>query len=255
MNSLGLAIAALAYDIHPDTALAIADALEKNPQDSPMPVLRGFLGSTTPNHLIAIEIMIDHGRDVTSRDVANMIRGAAAANVLKNREEIELVWTGPATGIVPIRRTEQVMTGLIEASRQELFIVSFVAYDALLIMEAMTKASSRGVKVRILMERSQSQGGTLNFDAIGKVRSAVPSAEFYIWDNETPSFGKAGSVHAKCAVADGESAFITSANLTGAAMDRNMELGVLVRGGELPKQLLRHLQALLTTRTITRIGE
>jgi phosphatidylserine/phosphatidylglycerophosphate/cardiolipin synthase-like enzyme len=92
----------------------------------------------------------------------------------------------------------------------------------------------------------------LNFDSMAKVRSAIPAAEFYTWNGENPGFDKAGSVHAKCAVADGDVAFITSANLTGAAMERNMELGTLIRGGHLPHQLQSHLQALVTTGKVTR---
>jgi len=47
-------------------------------------------------------------------------------------------------------------------------------------------------------------------------------------------------LHAKLAVADGESLFISSANLTNAAMQLNMELGVLICGGELPAQVVKH---------------
>lgn len=46
--------------------------------------------------------------------------------------------------------------------------------------------------------------------------------------------GHAGLMHAKAAVADSCVAFLTSANLTEAALERNMELGVLIRGGTLP---------------------
>jgi hypothetical protein len=38
-----------------------------------------------------------------------------------------------------------------------------------------------------------------------------------------------------------------SANVSDAAMEWNMELGVLLRGGQLPGQLDRHLAALVTT--------
>ena len=41
--------------------------------------------------------------------------------------------------------------------------------------------------------------------------------------------GPDGVLHAKAVVADDEAVFITSANLTEAALDRNIELGVLVR--------------------------
>jgi phosphatidylserine/phosphatidylglycerophosphate/cardiolipin synthase-like enzyme len=41
--------------------------------------------------------------------------------------------------------------------------------------------------------------------------------------------GPSGVLHAKAVVADDEAVFITSANLTEAALDRNIELGVLIR--------------------------
>jgi phosphatidylserine/phosphatidylglycerophosphate/cardiolipin synthase-like enzyme len=41
--------------------------------------------------------------------------------------------------------------------------------------------------------------------------------------------GPGGVLHAKAVVADDEVVFVTSANLTEAALDRNIELGVLIR--------------------------
>ena len=67
-----------------------------------------------------------------------------------------------------------------------------------------------------------------------------------------PSVGEfvGGKVHAKVAVADGNIAFISSANLTGHAMEKNMEAGVLMQGGDLPTQLQDHLDGLVDVRTI-----
>jgi phosphatidylserine/phosphatidylglycerophosphate/cardiolipin synthase-like enzyme len=41
--------------------------------------------------------------------------------------------------------------------------------------------------------------------------------------------GPGGVLHAKAVVADDEAVFVTSADLTEAALDRNIELGVLIR--------------------------
>jgi cardiolipin synthase len=41
-------------------------------------------------------------------------------------------------------------------------------------------------------------------------------------------------MHVKAAAADSRVAFLSGANLTEAALERNMELGVLIRGGHLP---------------------
>jgi len=85
------------------------------------------------------------------------------------------------------------------------------------------------------------------------MHAAVPGASIYVWD----SFAKkpdadslSAVVHAKCAVADGRLAFVTSANLTPAALERNMELGLLIRNGTIPDRLSAHLEALATTKVI-----
>jgi len=58
-------------------------------------------------------------------------------------------------------------------------------------------------------------------------------------------------VHAKIALADDTVAFITSANFTGHAMEKNFEAGVLSNGGSIPRDLWRHLHGLIDTNVIT----
>jgi phosphatidylserine/phosphatidylglycerophosphate/cardiolipin synthase-like enzyme len=54
-----------------------------------------------------------------------------------------------------------------------------------------------------------------------------------------------GVLHAKAVVADDEAVFITSANLTEAAFDRNIELGLLVRDLALAASLAAHFRGLI----------
>ena len=75
-------------------------------------------------------------------------------------------------------------------------------------------------------------------------------AKVYAWRNKAEEF-EGGRVHAKVAVADTSSCFITSANLTGYAMEKNMELGLLIEGGEVPGLIMNHLQALITTKILS----
>jgi phosphatidylserine/phosphatidylglycerophosphate/cardiolipin synthase-like enzyme len=58
------------------------------------------------------------------------------------------------------------------------------------------------------------------------------------------------AMHAKCAVADNHTAFVTSANLTGAAMSGNMELGLVVHGGDVPKRISSHFASLIASGTL-----
>ncbi|MCW2314045.1 phospholipase D-like domain-containing protein [Rhodoferax antarcticus] len=71
----------------------------------------------------------------------------------------------------------------------------------------------------------------------------------FAWQDKADSFAD-GRVHAKVAVADGSICFITSANLTGHAMEKNMEAGVLISGGHIPRLLDDHLWSLIDTNVI-----
>lgn len=193
----------------------------------------------------------------TPREVAAALLAAAnTAEAARRRESVELVWTGPSTGLVPVRHTEQVLREVIDSARQRLFIVSFVAYEVVSVLRALNRADGRRVETSILLESSDRHGGRVSVDSVKGMKGAVPGARVFIWSadaKERDTGGLGGAVHAKCAVADGRVAFITSANLSGAAMERNMELGVRVEGGHLPDQLDRHLQALVTTKMIVRV--
>jgi phosphatidylserine/phosphatidylglycerophosphate/cardiolipin synthase-like enzyme len=101
----------------------------------------------------------------------------------------------------------------------------------------------------MLLESSQDQGGSISFDVIGKMRALTPSAKLFAWRVRASQFAD-GRVHAKVAVADRGTCFITSANLTGHAMEQNMEAGVLLSGGRIPGLLHDHLQALIDTNTV-----
>ena len=54
-----------------------------------------------------------------------------------------------------------------------------------------------------------------------------------------------GVLHAKAVVADEERLFVTSANFTAAALDENIELGLLVRSRSLALGAIAHLQGLI----------
>jgi len=80
----------------------------------------------------------------------------------------------------------------------------------------------------------------------------LPSAALYVWTDRPAPFAE-GRVHAKVAVADGNLAFLTSANLTGHALEKNMEAGIVISGGHIPTGLRAHLHALIDTKIISRI--
>lgn len=183
-------------------------------------------------------------------ELSGMLAGASAAyHHAKAEQEIELVWTGPSSNLVATRKTEQGLLQVIDAAQTRLFMTSFVAYDVASIMKALERAVERGVTVSMMLEASNQHGGNISFDALGKMKTALPTARIYSWAQKTDAFA-GGSVHAKIAVADENFCFISSANLTGHAMEKNMEAGVLIKGGAIPSALHRHLEALVMTKVI-----
>jgi cardiolipin synthase len=150
----------------------------------------------------------------------------------------ELVWSGPSTSVVPRRATEQVLFDLIQGARQRLTIMSFGVFRIPRLVRSLEEALATGVHLRIVLGDRESNGETdmeRQCQELGKI--VASSASILRWLPERrlrDEQGHAGLMHAKAAVADSCVAFLTSANLTEAALERNMELGVLVRGGTLP---------------------
>lgn len=185
--------------------------------------------------------------------LAAALRAAAfTADDLGSRERTDLVWTGPDTTSIPLRRTEAVLCEVIDGAKEDLTLVSFVAYEVHSVVAALCRAVDRRVAVRIVLEAPATMGGSLDVDSVSKMRAAVPGARVHVWEN-SGTFGIPGVIHAKCAVADGRIALVTSANLTGSAMWRNMELGVLVDGGRQPRRLRDHFAALIDTRVLVEV--
>jgi len=213
--------------------------------------------ASTPSIKKKLGRMIDAWRQsrISPKELVAMMLGASHAYYLaKNEETVEMVWTGPRTEMVASRHTEQVFLEVIAAEKRKIFIVSYVAFAIDSIIEGLNEAIDKNVEVEILFESSSDHGGKISTDSIEIFHKKLPSAKIYAWDEDSKKKSAcSGSVHAKCVVADANVAFITSANLTGAALEWNMELGVLVHGGTLPETLYKHLKALITTEVIAKI--
>lgn len=230
---------------------AIAEKLKKDRDIDPTSSLHSISG--TPIAKVAIDHLVQaiKKNPVSANELAVMLLSAGYAfQKMRNNQSIELVWTGPKTPFVSPRRTEQALLEVINAAQRTLFIMSFVAYEIPTIMKALAEAAERDVEISMLMELSRDHGGSIDIDALGKMKKVLPAAYLYVWKEKGEGFDD-GRVHAKTAVSDGNRCFITSANLTGFAMERNMELGVLVTGGDIPQLLENHLRSLIDTKTIS----
>jgi phosphatidylserine/phosphatidylglycerophosphate/cardiolipin synthase-like enzyme len=170
---------------------------------------------------------------------------------LRAMSSVELVWTGPSTLSAGLRSTEQVILEMFRAARHSVYLVTFAAYKVGSLVAALREAIARGVRVSFVLEDKEESAGKVSVSALQALSGAgLGAVKTYLWPLERRQRnerGDHGSLHAKCVLVDGERLFVTSANMTEFALTLNIELGVLLTGGEAPRQAERKLTELIRT--------
>ncbi len=252
-------IAAAARELPCSVVEELCDALEGLTEDVSIRQRAALPGIvTSPRARARVSSLIEtwsSAPDVSSASLAWALRAASDADERRRHEQtIELVWTGPSPEGTVLRRTDQVLLDLIRSARSTLYVVTFAAYKIPILNEAMLAAARRGVEISLIFESPDvSKTAFAAIKAVGEELENL--SKIYVWPlDQRPKdvVGRYGSLHAKCAVADDTAVLISSANLTEFALALNMELGLLVRGGDLPGQVVRHLRRLIESDILTR---
>jgi phosphatidylserine/phosphatidylglycerophosphate/cardiolipin synthase-like enzyme len=172
-------------------------------------------------------------------------------------ETVEVVWTGPEPAEARFRQTEQAILEVVNSAARRLTMVSYAVYRIPRIREALVAAARRGVVIRLIVETPNRIEGQGEYDCLLALGDTLASAcSVYYWPQENrpkDDNGKVGILHVKCAVADGHRMFLSSANFTEYAFTINMELGLLLTGGKLPRQVERHFEKLIEAGQLVRV--
>ena len=183
---------------------------------------------------------------------AAMRSAVSTAAAARAEHQVSLVWTGPTTEAVGLRSTRSVLDTLVANATETLVLISFATFDVADLTEALASAIARGVEVTLILETPDDPGAPLVIDRAHPFAPIKDTASFYRWPLEAREafFAATARLHAKCVIADQSSALITSANLTSAGINDNIELGVLIEAGPLPGRLHRHLGLLIEEGTL-----
>src|SRR4051794_36639315 len=129
---------------------------------------------------------------------------------------VEVVVTGPDSPVAPVRLTSEVVCQLIERARHRVTLVSYAAYQIPAVAAALDAAVKRGVSVSLILESPEKLAGGGGAHAYAKFTT-------YQWpiDRREPPSAR---LHAKAVIVDGHDVLLTSANMTSAAYDKNIEL-------------------------------
>lgn len=175
----------------------------------------------------------------------------------RQKQEIELTWTGPHSPHISLRRTDQALIQLINAAQERILIVSFAVYKARNILDALEKAADRGVEITIVLESGDASEGKIAYNTIRALgRSLREKSRIFIWPaakRATTPDGKTGSLHAKIGLADGCHLYLSSANLTDYAMTVNMEMGLLVKNPEIAASVGGHFEDLIARQVLVEV--
>lgn len=244
------------------TVAELCQALERLPEtSSPTERLAAARQVAQPNARQAARSLlgawVQSYADVTPANLAWALRAASAMDARhRSEQQFELVWTGPTAPGTSLRRSEQALLELIRQACSTLLLVTYVAYDVDAIVDALCSSTDRGVRVRLVVETPEASAGKLTLGATQALRRIVDAgAAVYHWPlAERPrDEGQHGLLHAKCCVADSRQALISSANLTGHALNLNMELGVLATDQGFAGQVEQHFERLIAAGTIRQL--
>ncbi|WP_329494227.1 DISARM system phospholipase D-like protein DrmC [Kitasatospora herbaricolor] len=182
---------------------------------------------------------------IPAAEAAAYLRGYVAAwSAQLGAVDVSTVWTGPATPGVPVRSTAQVLTEVVREARTELIAMTYSARAFEPLKIALRDALARGVAVDVVVETRAGARGLLDGPEPAAAFADVPGVRIWHWPIERREHPGARQ-HAKLAVADQELLFLGSANLTASGVGRNLEAGVLVRGGTAPVRATEHIRELI----------
>ncbi|NLE74238.1 MAG: phospholipase [Actinobacteria bacterium] len=188
-------------------------------------------------------------------------RGAAACLAMMDEaasrsRQPDLVWSGPEVTGLHARDTRRVYEELLSSAERSIWAATYAFFDGPKAFEVISARmdSTPTLDVMLLLNIERKYGDTTSADAL--VRRFADR----FWGDEWPGDRRPnvfydpralelprpkGVLHAKAVVKDDEAVFITSANLTEAALDRNIELGLLVRDPALAATVVMHFRGLI----------
>lgn len=198
--------------------------------------------------------------------VALMLRAFAAGTQVADESSLpfEVVVSGPdATS--GARDTGVVVRQLFTKVRKRVLVVGFAVRQGNAVFKRLADRLDKdnSLEATLCIDVSRQHGDTsIGRDILRRfanefVRNEWPGKRlpciYYDPRSLKPRGRRASSMHAKCVVIDGQEAFVTSANFTEAAQERNIELGILVDSQSAASRIEEHFISLIGKKFLVRL--
>jgi phosphatidylserine/phosphatidylglycerophosphate/cardiolipin synthase-like enzyme len=191
------------------------------------------------------------------------ISGPACAAWIRTVEQVasrtpapDLVWSGPEVPGVHARDTRRVYEELLGSAERSVWASSYAYFDGPRAFEVLARRmdATPNLRVILLLNIQRRRGDTTAAQEL--VRRFADRFWMTDWPGSSRPMvyydprsvevdGPGGVLHAKAVVTDDEAVFVTSANMTQAALERNIELGLLFRDRALAASVSSHFRGLI----------
>lgn len=230
------ALELLAVSVTPSQALKLASSLDI---DGSLPKALAKLpeGSPAAPHLAACHA------ELGSEILTTALRAIAAAASV-NSTSIRAVWSGP-TFDGDGDHTTSALSHIIDEATEDIFASTYSATAGSAFVEALWRAVARNVKTTLLVDSKVNDGAT-----VAMLKSKLEGATFWAF---VPADGGYGLQHSKVVIVDSRLAFVTSANFSDAAADRNLEAGVVIRDADVASKMRQRFSKLRAAGRLTEV--
>jgi len=182
----------------------------------------------------------------------------------KSQATDNLVLSGPEVPGVPTADTSAVIHTLIEQAKNEIILVGYTVYKGEQMFRRLSERMQQNSDLRVIfcLDIKRSRNDTsMDSEVIARFKQKFRQDHWpfeklpkLYFDPRSLTVGSQNSaLHAKCVIADRQQALISSANFTEAAMDRNIEVGVLIKSPPAAARLAQYFEALISTRQLREV--
>jgi phosphatidylserine/phosphatidylglycerophosphate/cardiolipin synthase-like enzyme len=203
--------------------------------------------------------------EFTPSQIARLLRSIIAGRPRDRVLVPDLVVSGPDVPGVPTADTYTVVQSLFQEAQNEIVLAGYAFHNGKLLFERLAEQKRLRPQLRIIfhVDVPRRSGDTATADGIilryaEEFRSRhwpwQPFPEVYYDPRalDTDSHARA-SLHAKVVVVDRAKLFLTSANFTEAAQQRNIEMGLLSKAVYLAEQVAAYFEGLRQSGRLQRL--
>ncbi len=229
--------------------------------------LHPFLGSRSTEMAAVIQGMLENGSTTAILGRWCHVLHEAKCRIETSNASLFLALSGPEVPGTPVVSTPTMVRALFEEAKHDVIVTSYVFSHCreLLAPLAAKLDHHSNFKVRFIVDLSHQRkvrdeplpivANRFKANFLADYWSGSREPEFWhdprVFTEKDKSLS--GVMHSKVVIIDREVAFVTSANFTEAAQNRNIEAGVIVRQISQVERLRSYFEGLIETRMLKQI--